>query len=125
MNPEELLMERLRYIGSPVKLKILSLLGKMKIEMASHVIAEHIGESRGVTSTHLVELARSGLIDKLHSGRYTFYRIDSEAIKNVLWDLLDQLSLVPQTNEGKTDDNEARRTEDDSDSEDSSVGSAG
>jgi ArsR family transcriptional regulator len=104
MQPIEPLVDLLKTLGHPARLRILALLrgGEMCVCQINSVL----GLAASTVSEHLTELRRAGLLAERKDGRWVYYELKPKAglqdLVEVLWPHLEE---VPQV---KADCKEAR-----------------
>lgn len=76
INPEtaEVIAERLRVLGQPVRVRLVDTLER-EGEMSVGALAEKLGESLHNVSQHLAILRAAGVVRRCHRGRKVWYRL--------------------------------------------------
>jgi DNA-binding transcriptional ArsR family regulator len=74
----ELIAERFRTIGEPIRIRLLERLRDG--EASVQELAEHVGTSQQNVSKHLGVLSRSGIVGKRRDGTFAYYRITDESV---------------------------------------------
>ena len=74
----ELIAERFRTIGEPIRIRILERLREG--EASVQQLAEHVGTSQQNVSKHLGTLSRSGIVGRRKDGTFAYYRITDESV---------------------------------------------
>lgn len=91
LSQSNLLVSRLRAIGEPNRLRILSLL--MRGELAVGELAQIMGQSQPRLSHHLKALTGAGLVERMPEGAWVFYSVpatgDIRAFLNTIVDQID------------------------------------
>jgi DNA-binding transcriptional ArsR family regulator len=74
----ELIAERFRTIGEPIRIRILERLrdGEASVQQ----LAEHVGSSQQNVSKHLGLLSRAGMVGRRRDGTFAYYRITDESV---------------------------------------------
>jgi DNA-binding transcriptional ArsR family regulator len=74
----ELIAERFRTIGEPIRIRILERLrdGEATVQELAH----HVGTSQQNVSKHLGTLSRSGIVGRRKDGTFAYYRITDESV---------------------------------------------
>ena len=96
MQPIEPLVDLLKTLGHPARLRILALLrgGEMCVCQINSVI----GLAASTVSEHLTELRRAGLLAERKDGRWVYYELKPKAglqdLVEVLWPHLDEVQQV-------------------------------
>lgn len=73
-----LIAERFRVLGDPLRLEILHILGES--ERSVGALVEEIGANQANVSKHLQVLRRAGLVERRKDGLHAYYRITDESI---------------------------------------------
>jgi DNA-binding transcriptional ArsR family regulator len=74
----ELIADRFRTIGEPMRIRILERLRRS--EASVQELAEHVGSSQQNVSKHLALLARAGVVGRRKNGTFVYYRITDESV---------------------------------------------
>ncbi len=74
----ELIADRFRTIGEPVRIRILDRLREGEASVQD--LAEHLGSSQQNVSKHLGLLARAGIVGRRKVGTSAYYRIVDESV---------------------------------------------
>lgn len=74
----DLIAERFRTIGEPMRIRILERLRDG--EASVQELAEAVGASQQNVSKHLALLARVGIVGRRRVGTYAYYRITDESV---------------------------------------------
>jgi ArsR family transcriptional regulator, arsenate/arsenite/antimonite-responsive transcriptional repressor len=96
IQPIEPLVDLLKTLGHPARLRILALLrgGEMCVCQINAVI----GLAASTVSEHLTELRRAGLLAERKDGRWVYYTLrpktDLQDLVDVLWPHLDEVQQV-------------------------------
>ncbi len=67
------ILNSLRALGDPTRLRLLALLEKEELSVNELKVITHMGQSR--ISTHLAQLQKAGLLQSRREGKRSFYRI--------------------------------------------------
>lgn len=98
LQPIEPLVDLLKTLGHPARLRILALLrdGEMCVCQINAVI----GLAASTVSEHLTELRRAGLLAERKDGRWVYYELKPKAglqdLVEVLWPHLDEVQRVKE-----------------------------
>jgi len=80
----ELLAVRLKAVADPARLRLLSLLmASPDREACTCDLTEPLGLSQPTVSHHLKKLAEAGIVTGERRGRWTWYRVDPEALRGI------------------------------------------
>jgi DNA-binding transcriptional ArsR family regulator len=74
----ELIAERFRTIGEPIRIRILERLRDG--EATVQELAQHVDTSQQNVSKHLGTLSRSGIVGRRKDGTFAYYRITDESV---------------------------------------------
>lgn len=98
LQPIEPLVDLLKTLGHPARLRILALLrgGELCVCQINSVI----GLAASTVSEHLTELRRAGLLAERKDGRWVYYELKPKAglqdLLEVLWPHLDEVQRVKE-----------------------------